>query len=327
MIFGPLIAIEFYMRAVYHLGLSKVVVWWFKESHTLDSNYGIPLLIGLFFSYLAVFAALAHFIQMGAFIITAEKHQMVYVGHDYKDRSLFVPSDDLTQEPKSDTVFIEGFNYSFNTVLTETTFIRDKGTDILGATLNSYSFGSFVTSLILLITFLIPLLVVVHFYAYPATALIPGSLYDANLGGMDALDKMLKSIGFGVVKLLFTFFGLFVLYFFTAVKQQSSETYGSQIYDLPASINSGNIIEGQPIHVEYHKTQRTNSSGSLSDVATDFRTIVFKFEKNFPTAVYVSYHYDSEERPELSDLAYQNSKNNTKMKLRINDDLGIEVVE
>jgi len=327
MIFGPLIAIEFYMRVVYHLGLSKVVVWWFKDSHTLDENYGIPLLIGLFFSYLAVFAALALFIQMGSNFIIGEKHSAVYVGHDYKDRSLFVPADDVTREPKPDTTFVEGFNYSFNNVLTETIFIRDKGTDILGGTLKSYSLGSFISYLLLLITFLIPLLVVVHFYAYPVTANIPNSIYDANLDGMESFDLMLKSFGFGAVKLLFTFFGLLVLYFFTAVKQQSKESYGPQIYNLPASIYSGNIIEGQPIHVEYHKSQRSNSSGSYSDYDNGYRTIVFKFEKDFPTPVYVSTYYDSREKPGLGDLAYQNSQSNTKMKLKILDDLSIEVVD
>jgi len=325
-IFGPLVAIEFYMRAIYHVGLSKVVVWWFKESHTLDYNYGGPLLIGLFFSYLAVFATLAHLIQAGSLAFQGENHRLVYIGDVTKTRSLFVPPDDLTSEPKVYLDFVGGFNYSFSSIFTETIFQRDKGTERLGGTVKSFSFGSLLSSLVLLIAFVFPLMGVVHFYAYPVSVGLPNTPFDGSLPGMEALDLMLKGLGLGVVKAIFIIFGLLILVFFSQALRPT-ETYGKQIINLPEHITPDNVIEGQPIYVKHHTSRSSDSSGSYSDVDTGFRTIVFKFEKDFPTAVYVSTYYDSRERPGLGNLAYQNSQTNTPMKLMIQDDLSIKVID
>jgi len=318
---------EFYMRVIYHVGMYKVVIWWFKESHTLDYNYGGPLLIGLFFSYLALFGTLAHLIQAGSLAFHGENHRLLYVGDVKKDRSLFISPDDLTAEPKKYSNFVGGFNYSFSTIFTETIFKRDKGTDRLGGTLKTFSFASLFASFVLLVAFLLPMMGVIHMYAHPVSIGLEVPPFDPKLPPVEVFDFLLKGWGLSFVKALFINFGLLILAVFVS-SYTPSETYGKQMINLPRDITPGYIIEGQPVLVKHHTSRQSNSSGDgYSDVDTGFRTIVFKFEKDFPTAVYVSTYFDSREKPELGDLAYRNSQTNTPMKLMIQEDLSIKVVD
>ena len=323
-IFAPFIAMELYLRHFYQTGIVKCAIWWYKFRSEMD-YLGLLLFIMLFI-WFALYATFSHLVQAGALAFHGEQHRMVYIGDVNKERSLFVSADDLNSEPQKYSRFTKGFNYSFSTIYTETYFARDKGTDRLGVTINSFSFASLLTSFVMLAAFILPAMAAMHALAYPISIGLENTQFEPVVPAMEAFQKLLGRWNLNVVPMVFANFGILFLGIIASANIKP-ETFGRQIINLPESITPGYEIEGLPILVKHHTDRRsTGSRDGYSDVDTGFRTIVFKFEKDFPTPVYASTYYDSREKPGLGDLAYQNSQTNTKMKLKILDDLNIEVI-
>ena len=56
------------------------------------------------------------------------------------------------------------------------------------------------------------------------------------------------------------------------------------------------------------------------------RTIIFKFEAGFTLPVYIAYKYDATQFPALEKLADNNIKHGVLMKVKILDDLSLDLV-
>lgn len=319
----PLIAMEVYLRHIYHVGIIKVAIWWFKNHSTLE--YGAPLLIGFFFTYFAFFATFDHFLQNGSLAFNGENHRMLYIGDTHKNASLFVPADNLKDELIISSSFTDDFNYQFSSLFTETLFKREKGGDRLWTTAKSFSFVKLLLTSVLLLAFILPLMGILHMYAYPVTIYLEVDDFELATSTMNAFNDLLAgwnlSLGKAVSINAALFVGAMVL-----ASMLPSEKLGKQVLALPDSIKPGMIIEGQPVRIVPDIRKSSKSGRLTANIDTGFRTIVFKFKDDFVIPVHVSVYYNSKSEPELEDFVNGHIKNRTPLKLEVLHDLRIKII-
>lgn len=329
-VLAPIFVMEWYLRTVYHVGLLKISGWWFKNHATSDYDYAAPALIGLFFCLLAYFAMTSYLLHTASLAVHGEKLHYAYLGNEYPNQSVFVPADNFEVEPLRAGNHVSGddlgksFNYSFSSVFTETIFEREKGTSGIGSEAKSFSFASLLQSVLLLIAFALPMMGILHAYAYPVAINLGSAGFDPSVSLGDAFNALLSGCKLTPVKAVLLNIGVFILIAVIAVINiyVSPDTYGKRLLELPNSIEPGNIIEARPLLLE-HNIIRSEDAGNID---TGYRTIVFRFEKDFPVPVYVSAYFDSELEPGLSDLARRHIQNATPLKVKILEDLRIQVV-
>ncbi|TQV85881.1 hypothetical protein [Aliikangiella coralliicola] len=323
LVLAPLLLIELFLRSVYQIGQLKLAIWWFKNYDTVD--YLGVLVIAFFFTYFSFFATFGHIFQAASLAFHGETHTLIYIGEKSKNKGLYVSPDNLKSPPIEYSDSSDSYNYSFSTLFTKTQFKRDKGTDRLGSTVESFSAMSLLSSFLVGLAMLLPLVGVLHTLAYPIVIELGVSGFNSSLSTLDAFQAMLKPWGLSIGKLVAINIAIFILVMI--VVKLPGRSIGKQVFDLPSSIRTGETISGIPVEIEREINISRNLNGGTEETDTGFRTIVFQFTQDFPQPVYVSVYYDSRQFPGLEDRAYEHIKSQSPLQLKIMEDLKIEVID
>ena len=318
----PFLLIHLFLQHFYQTSLFSVVIWWFKYFFKMD--YKEVVLIGVFFTFFAFWASIGFIIQNVSLAFHGEQHEMVYVGNISENQSLFYHAKDLTLAP------IKEYNFtlpttSFNNIYHKTTFLRDKNTNRLGAPKSQFSLGGLL-QVIWVMLILAPLFLgVLHALAYPVSIKVETMDFYPDIPLGDAFTALLQR--YGITPLTFVAFPIIIIFLPLILPSfsdsEASKFRADRAIPLPMKIIPSYEVNALPMN-SFREIIDNISNGTDTD--TGMRSIIFKFEEGFEIPVYVSYKYNSKQQPKLEKLAYSNIQFGIPMKVKILDDLSIELV-
>jgi len=319
----PFLFIHLLLQYFYQTSLFSVATWWFKYFFKVE--YKEVLLIGLFFTFFAFFTSIASIIQNISLAFYGEKHEMVYVGNISENESLLYHAKDLTLEPIKEYNFTHPTT-SFINIYHKTVFLRDKGTNRLGAPKSQFSLGSFLQVIWVMLILAPIFLAVLHALAYPVSVKSETMDFSPNIPLGDSFTALLQS--YGITPLKFVAFPILVIFLPLILpnfsSNKTSEFRTNRAISLPIEIRSNHLVNVLPVN-SFREIIDNISNGPDTD--TGMRSIIFKFEEGFKIPVYVTYKYDSKQHPNLEELANNNILHGTKMQVKILEDLSIELIK
>ena len=318
----PFVFIHLFLQHFYQTSLFSVVIWWFK--YFLKMDYKEVVLIGVFFTFFAFWASVGSIIQNISLAFHGEKHEMVYVGNISENQSLLYHAKDLTLAPLKEYNFTQPTT-SFNNIYHKTTFLRDKDTDRLGAPLSQFSLGSLLQVIWVMLILAPIFLGVLHALAYPVSVKAETMDFYPDIPLGDAFTTLLQK--YGITPLKFVAFPI-IMIFLPLILPSFSDGKANKFrvnrdISLPMIISPNYEINALPVN-SFREIIDNISNGPDTD--TGMRSIIFKFEEGFKIPVYVSYKYDSKQQPKLEKLANSNIQHGIPMKVKVMDDLTIELV-
>jgi len=323
----PFILSNLVFQYFYQTNIFKVTVWWFKY-HNEIPHQGL-LFIGLFFSYLIIWISTGSIINKISWALHGEKHEMIYAGNPSKGDALLYHADNLQASPKIDTNFIK-VTHTFENIYRKLTYRRDKSSTRLGLLdiEAKFSWRGLFSTACFIVAFTPVFFALMHSFAYVVSMQLETMDFYPDKTWQEAWVNLYKPYGITLKKMLITsgvlIFGPMILFTVLPSNTSTSSAFGERAINLPMDIRPSYKVIGLPID-SYRVFQR-GVAGS-KDTDTGMRNIIFKFEEGFKIPVYVSYKYDSKKYPELEKQANLNIKHGIPMKVRITDDLGIELVE
>jgi len=319
----PFVLIHLFLQHFYQTSLFSVVIWWFKYFFKMD--YKEVVLIGVFFTFFALWASIGSIIQSVSLVFHGEQHEMVYVGNTSENVSMLYHAKDLTLPP------IKEYNFtppttSFNNIFHKTTFLRDKDTHRIGAPKSQFSWGSLLQVIWVMLILAPIFLAVLHALAYPVSIKAETMDFYPDIPLGDAFTVLLQE--YGITPLKFIFFPIVIIFLPLILPSFSNNEVtkfrANRAISLPMEITPNYLINALPVN--YFREIIDNISNG-PDTDTGMRSIIFKFDQGFKIPVYVSYKYDSKKYPDLEKLAVNNIKHGIPMKVKITLDLGIELVK
>lgn len=321
-IFTPFVIIDIFFRHFYQTNIFSVISWWFKYHPEIE--YKAPLFMGFAFMFFAFWVTIGFFTQTVSLSFSSETHDLVYIGTIEKGDSLFVKPENIHLPPIQYHAFGGAKPYYFTNIFRKAKFLRDKGSDRLGAPVSEYTFNKLFSTIIIMVALFPLLILVLHNLAYLVSIKAETVDFEPDIHTMDAFIALLTQWKLDPFKLIGITIGSIIFFFiFSYYSSNNDRIFDNRIIELPREITPGYEIEAIPIN----QKRRISESPGSSSFDTGFRTIIFKFNDIFPLPVYVSYYYDSAKRPNLEQLADINIKNGKRMKVKVLDDLSIEVVD
>ena len=322
----PFILSNLIFQYFYQTNLLKVTIWWFKF-HNEIPHQGI-LYIGLFFTYIIVWVSSGSIINKISWALHGEKHEMIYVGNPSKGEALLYPADNLKTSPKIDKN-LNTTTLTFENIYRKITYRRDKNSSRLGL-LNAeakFSWSSLFSTTCFIIAFTPVFFALMHSFAYVVTMQLETIDFYPDKTWQEAWVNLYSPYGITLKKMLITscvlVFGPIILFTVLPSNNSSRSAFGERAINLPMDIRPSYKVMGLPI--DSYRVISKGVAGS-KDRDTGFRVIIFKFSENFPKPVYVSLKYDSKEYPELEKQSDSDIKHGIPMKVRITNELGIELV-
>ncbi len=318
----PFFLIHLFLQYFYQTSLFSVVIWWFK--YFLKMDYKEVLLIGAFFTFFSFWASIGAIIQNISLAFHGEEHRMVYAGNIAENQSLLYHAKDLTLPPIKEYNFVAPA-LTFKNIYHETIFVRDKNTDRLGAPKTHFSLGSLLQVFWVMLILSPIFLGLLHALAYPVSISIETLDFSPKISLGDAFTAKLAQYGISPLKLVaFPIVMIFLPLFLPSFSDKDKNKFlVNKNLSLPIIITPNNQVSVLPIH-SFREIIESISDGQDTD--TGIRNIIFKFKEDFKLPVYVSYQFDSKEFPELEQLADNNIKHGIPMKVKILDDLSLELV-
>ncbi|KGJ94789.1 hypothetical protein [Colwellia psychrerythraea] len=322
----PFILSNLVFQYFYQTNILKVTVWWFKYHNEID-HQGV-LYIGLFFTYIIIWASTGSIINKISWALHGEKNQMIYVGDISKNEALLYPADNL-QAPAVKDSNISGASFSFNRIYKKVTYLRDKGSTRLGlpSAGGEFSWRGLFSTACFIAAFTPVFFALMHSFAYIVSMQLETMDFYPDKTWQEAWVNLYNPYGITLKKMMITscalIFGPIVLFTILPSKSSARSAFGERVINLPMDIRPSNKVMGLPI--ESYRVINKGVAGS-KDTDSGYRVIIFKFKDNFPKTVYVSLKFDSKQHPELEKQAENNIKHGIPMKVIITDNLGIELV-
>lgn len=317
----PLLLINFLLQFLYKINLITVSGWWLKNF--LRVEYKGTLTVGLLLCFFALWLAISSIIQIVSLSLYSNTHKMMYAGNISDNTSLLYYADDLSITP------IKYYNFemptgSFKHIYTTTEFLKDKGTSRIGTPSEGDSLRRLFTICWIMLALSPIILVVLHAYVYPVMIKAETLHYDTS-GMRVAFNDVYLPFGITPIHMLiFSIVMLTSLFFIPVKNKKDFSGYASnQVISLPSYVKPNYEIYALPVE---SKREIIDSMNNNYDSDSGFRTVIYKFEKDFPLPVYISYRYDSKLYPELEAISREHIKNKEMMKINILNDLSIQPV-
>ncbi len=318
----PFVLANLFFKHFYQTNIFSVATWWYK--YHSDVDYRAPLFIGLVFSFFAFWATIGFIGHTVSVAFHGETHTLLYIGDIEDNKSVFVKPKNIKMPIIEFRDFIGSSPYTFKNIFKRTKFLRDKGTDRLGAPVANFSFGNVLVSLSAMLILIPILLVVLHNFAYLVQIKAETLDFEPPIPTMDAFTSLLSNWNLTPYRLVFFSLGMLVTtILLNNITPKVKNVFGYRAIELPRVITPNHEMSVLPVA---YKTHIIHISGS-PETDTGYRTITFKVEKEFPIPVYISYYFKITSRPELATLALKNIKLKKEMQVRVLDNLMIEVID
>ena len=322
----PFLLSNLIFQHFYQTNIFKVTVWWFKYHNEIP--YQGILFIGLFFSYLMVWISTGSIVNKVSWAIHGEKHEMVYVGDISEGKSLLYPADNLQGYPMEDSN-LASVASSFNKIYHKVTYLRDKASNRLGVPYaeGKFSWSSLISTICFIVAFSPVFFALMHSFAHVVEMKLETLDFYPSLTWQEAWVNKYSPYGITLKGMLISssalIFGPIILFTLLPSKDTNLSHYGERAISLPFDVAPSYTMNALPI--EGYRII-IDGIGDSKDTDTGYRVIIFKFEEGFKLPVYVSYRFDAKEFPELEKLADNNIKHGVPMKVKILDDLSLDLI-
>jgi hypothetical protein len=322
----PFLLSNLIFQYFYQTNIIKVSVWWFKYHNEID--YQGIVFIGLFFSYLIVWISTASIFNKVSWALHGEKHEMVYVGNKSKGKALFYPADNLQSYPVEDSNFSTAA-FSFKHIYHKVTYLRDEGSKRLGVPFadGKFSWRSLISTICFMVAFTPVFFALMHSFAHVVEMKLETLDFYPNVSWQEAWTDKYSHYGITLKGMLVSssilIFAPMILFTLFPNKEARSSYFGEPAISLPIEVNPSYTLNALPI--EGYRIIHKGVAGG-KDTDTGLRVIIFEFKQGFTLPVYIAYKYDATQFPELENLADNNIKHGVLMKVKVLDDLSLDLV-
>ncbi len=322
----PFVGLHFYLNDIYNLTLYDLASWWLNSFSTTEDAFARVIAFTILFLLFSIpVTSLINTIFLG---LLGQRQTLVFLGYSSKNMAMYYLADDNNHTVFSGYDYDREFNYSFNDVNRLQSFIRmpfaENTTGIKKQHLHPYS----ILSRIMFSVFLfLPALAAIHAVALPAYIPVANAGLVLTGDSMASFDQVMSIFYLDRHSSTVVFFGSVFLAMFFSKKLQYDETE-KIVKLLPKNISARNIVVGKPLQIEpIFDKQYDQFKKKYVTFDTGFRCVTFEFGDHFNPHVYVSFKFDKNIYPDLSDQVKANIKSATSMEMAVTDTLRLKVIE
>lgn len=322
----PFVGLHFYLSAVYNQTLYGLASWWINNFSTTEDAYARVIAFTILFLLFSLpVTSLINTIFLG---VLGKRQTLVFLGYSSKSVAMYYRLDDDNKTVFSGYDYEREFNYSFNDINRLQSFIKMPfAKNTTGIKKHHLHPNSIVSRIMFSVFLCLPALAVIHAIALPAYMPIANAELVLTGDSMASFDQVISIFYLDRNSSTALFFGSLFLAIFFSKKHQNDEA-GKMLKALPENIAARNIITGKPLKIEHIFDKQYDSfKKSYVTFDTGFRCVTFEFGDRFNPPVYVTFQFDKNKYPDLSDQVKANIKSAATMEMEVTGKLGLKVIE
>lgn len=317
----PFYALHIYLEKIYHISLGQLLIWWAKNFTSTESSTAIT--VSFIFIFLLFCLPTTSLINSFYLSLFGEKQTLVYLGNHSQNNSMYYKQSDITKHTLEGYNIDKSYSFSFSELNKVKYFIKDPGTnEIVGQKNKRLHLTAILSTFFFMMFFMIPVLGVIHAFAYPMYIDINGNSAHFHGEAMQAFEAVLLDFKITKGMSVFILFGglLLAIYFGGQVPKEKDSL---SVTPLPTNIKEGATINALPIEINIVYEKLTNDDGTTSSYDSGFRTVIFRFDKGFSPAVYLALNFDTNIYSKLENIITESISTQTTMMLLIDENLGV----